>query len=254
MLTLLSPAKTLDEHALVPDVYTMPRLLEETDKLAQLLKKKKPEQLKSLMKISDKLAQLNYERFQNFTMPFSLENAKQAMFMFKGDVYVGLEAAKMNEQEIDFAQGHLRILSGFYGLLRPLDLMFPYRLEMGTKLSVRKKKNLYEFWGDKIVDLVNEDLEASGSKILVNLASQEYFKSINTKKIAGQLVNVHFKENRNGIYKVISFNAKKARGAMANQIIKYRIQDEEGLKSLLVNNYIYNEEMSKQGELVFTTD
>ncbi len=254
MLTLLSPAKTLDERPADTDFYSMPRLLDETDKLAHLLKKKKPEQIKSLMKVSDKLAMLNYERFQNFSLPFSLESTKQALFMFKGDVYIGLEAQKMEKSEVDFAQDHLRILSGFYGLLRPLDLMFPYRLEMGTKLSVGQKKNLYEFWGDKITNIVNEDMAASGSNILLNLASREYFKAINTKKIAGELVNVHFKENRNGQYKVIAFNAKKARGAMARQVIKYHIQDEEGLKSLLVNNYIYNEKMSQPGELVFTTD
>ncbi len=254
MLTVLSPAKTLDENPTIPDKHTTPRLLEETEKLARLLKKKSPNQLKTLMKVSDNLAMLNYERYQHFELPLRPGNSKQAMFMFKGDVYVDLKASEMNEAEVDFAQNHLRILSGFYGLLRPLDLMFPYRLEMGTKLSIGKKKNLYEFWGDKIVDLLNEDIEASGSKILLNLASKEYFKAINTKKLAGKLVNVHFKENRNGIYKVISFNAKKARGAMANQIIKYQIQDEEGLKSLLVNNYIYNESLSKDGELVFTTD
>lgn len=254
MLTLLSPAKTLDERSIDSDAFTIPRLLDETEKLARLLKKKKPAQLKSIMKVSEKLAMLNYDRFQNYHTPFTLASSKQALFMFKGDVYIGLKANEMDTTEVNFAQDHLRILSGFYGLLRPLDLMLPYRLEMGTKISVARKKNLYEFWGDKITNLVNQDMKASGSEILLNLASQEYFKSINTKKIAGKLVNVHFKENRNGQYKVIAFNAKKARGDMARQVIKYRIQDEEGLKSLLVNNYNYNDEMSQPGELVFTTD
>lgn len=254
MILLLSPAKTLDlEPADVQD-FTIPRLLDNSDQLVKVLRKKKVTDLKALMSVSDKIATLNVERYKNFQQPFTLDNAKQAILAFKGDVYLGLDAASFNKRDLKFAQKHLRILSGLYGLLTPLDLMQAYRLEMGTKLKNGKFKNLYEFWDKKITELINADLKASKSKTVLNLASQEYFKSVKTDLLEGQLVHVHFKELRGDKYKVISFTAKKARGSMAKQIIKNRIVKVEHLKDLEVDGHVFNDGLSDATNYYFTKD
>ncbi|NNE29119.1 MAG: peroxide stress protein YaaA, partial [Saprospiraceae bacterium] len=220
MIILLSPAKTLDYSPTEIKDFTQPRFQQDTQRLVGQLKKKSARSLKKLMSISDKLAATNAERYQIFSEEFTTENAKQAALAFKGDVYLGLEAETFDGQDFEFADQHLRILSGLYGLLRPLDLMQPYRLEMGTSLKIGRKKNLYQFWGDKITDLINEDLENSQSDFVLNLASKEYFKAVNVKKVTKPIINIHFREFRKGKFTMISFNAKKARGKMAQLIIK----------------------------------
>ncbi len=252
MIVLLSPSKTLDFDKHSNQHYTLPRLIKDSNKLAEILKALSPSEIKQLMKVSDNIAELNFERFSQFQIPFTLDNAKQSILAFKGDVYESLEVEKLDNLDLAFAQKHIRILSGLYGLLRPLDLMQPYRLEMGTKLAANEYKDLYSFWGNKVTDLLNEDTELSGSNLIVNLASNEYFKAINKELLKGRLLNIDFKENRNGVYKIIAFNAKKARGAMAFQIIKQRIIEAEALQSLIVNDYTFNEDLSTKDHFVFT--
>lgn len=252
MIILLSPAKTLDFSASETTEHTTPRLLEHSEKLINVLKKKSVNSIKKLMSVSDNIATLNVERYQSFETPFSLDNAKQAALAFKGDVYTGLEADTFNAEERAFAQKHLRILSGLYGVLKPMDLMQAYRLEMGTKLKIRRKNNLYEFWGDNITKLLNEDLAETESEVILNLASNEYFKSVKTKALKGKLYHVDFKEWRGDKYKVISFNAKKARGVMAKLIVQNRMTTVENLKGLDVNGYVFNEDLSKEQHFCFT--
>lgn len=251
MIILLSPAKTLDYSETTLGTHSTPRLLSDSDKLVKVLKKKKAEDIKTLMKVSDNIANLNVERYQQFSTPFTTDNAKQSILAFKGDVYIGLEANTFDDADHEFAQEHLRILSGLYGILRPKDLMQPYRLEMGTKLKTAKYKNLYEFWDNRITKLINEDLRATAGNVIVNLASKEYFHSVKTDKLEGDLLHIHFREKRGDKYKVIAFNAKKARGAMAKQIIKYKITNKEHLKSLEINGYIFNEGMSDDSNYAF---
>lgn len=251
MLILLSPAKSLNFEPTDRTEYSMPRLLDNSDRLVKELKKKSARSLKKLMSVSDAIAELNVQRFQEYERPFAFGSAKQAVLAFDGDVYTGMQAETFTEEDLDFAQEHLRILSGLYGLLRPMDLIRAYRLEMGTKLRTGRRKNLYEFWGEKITELINEDLAETEGNVILNLASQEYFKSVNTKKLAGRLVTVHFKENRKGELKVISFNAKKARGAMAALAIKHRIIDPEELKELTPEGYDFSPEHSSADELMF---
>ena len=251
MLILLSPAKSLNFEPTDRTEYSMPRLLDNSDRLVKELKKKSARSLKKLMSVSDAIAELNVQRFQEYERPFAFGSAKQAVLAFDGDVYTGMQAETFTEEDLDFAQEHLRILSGLYGLLRPMDLIRAYRLEMGTKLRTGRRKNLYEFWGDKITELINEDLAETEGNVILNLASQEYFKSVNTKKLTGRLVSVHFKENRKGELKVISFNAKKARGAMAALAIKHRIIDPEELKELTPEGYDFSPEHSSEDELMF---
>lgn len=254
MLLLLSPAKTLDYSPTELKTYHQPRFAEQTQTLVNKLKKTSARKLKSLMGISDKLAILNADRYQSFSEEYTTVNAKQAALAFKGDVYLGLEAESFKARDFKFADKHLRILSGLYGLLRPLDLMQPYRLEMGTSLKVGRKKNLYEFWGSQITDLINEDLATGKSKVVLNLASKEYFKSVKVDQLTAPVLNIHFQENRSGKYKVIAFNAKKARGRMAHLVIKDRIVDTEDLKGLEVNGYLYNEGLSQGNDWYFTMD
>ncbi len=251
MIILLSPAKTLDPTPSTVKKFTNPRLLEKSEELVKTLKKKSVGDIQQLMSVSEKIAQLNVERYAAFATPFTLENAKQAALLFKGDVYQAFKAETFDAKDRTFAQKYVRILSGLYGILRPLDLMQAYRLEMGTKLQNGTHKNLYEFWDHSITQLVNADIAQSKSKVVLNLASKEYFKSIKTKELKAPLVNVHFKELRGEKYKIIAFNAKKARGAMAHQIVKFRITEVEQLKDLDVNGYLYQGEMSEEGELVF---
>ena len=254
MILLISPAKTLDFSETELTNHSTPRLLEDSEKLVAVLKKKSARSLKKLMNVSDAIAELNVDRFQKYETPFHPGNAKQAVLAFKGDVYLGLQAETFGEADFEFAQKHLRILSGLYGLLTPLDLMQPYRLEMGTRLRNGRKKNLYEFWDKKITALINEDLKESGNDIVLNLASQEYFHAVKPSLLHGNLFHVQFKELRNGAYKVISFNAKKARGTMSRLIIQNRINEIDALKPLEVDGYKYNQTLSDEQILVFTIE
>ncbi|MDN7125155.1 peroxide stress protein YaaA [Pseudidiomarina terrestris] len=252
MLVVLSPAKNLDYESPLPtDEYSQPRLLDRAQELVDRCQSLSPQELGSLMKISDKLAGLNAARFSEWHQPFNPDNSRQAVFAFDGDVYTGLQAEKMSAETIAFAQEHLRILSGLYGVLRPLDLMQPYRLEMGTKLDTARGKNLYEFWGNTITDMLNEDLAAIDSDVLVNLASNEYFSSVVPKNLNAKVITPVFKDEKNGQYKVISFWAKKARGAMARFIMKEAIDSVAGLKQFNANGYRFNAEQSTETELVF---
>ena len=252
MLLLVSPAKTLDFSTSENKNFTQPRLMTESKELVSVLKKKSAGDLKELMHISDKLAELNYTRYQDFKSPFDIENAKQSILAFRGDVYTGLNVDDFTEDDLEFSQQCLRMLSGLYGLLRPMDLMQPYRLEMGTKLENKKGKNLYEFWGEKITQMLNKDLETKANKSVINLASQEYFKSIKLDKMNANLYNVHFKEERDGKLKIIAFSAKKARGMMCRYIIKNRIETAEGMKAFAEDNYLFNDELSTETEYFFT--
>ena len=250
MLLLLSPAKTLD---LQPPTgpHSQPRLLAHTQELADQLRDYSPEQLGSLMKVSDKLAALNHERYQNFRQPFTPENASHAVSAFRGDVYQDLEADTFTEEQRTFADRHLRILSGLYGVLRPRDLMQAYRLEMGTRLRNGRGKNLYEFWGGRITKILAEDLGVDGSGVVLNLASQEYFKAVRAANLPGRVLNLHFKEEKNGKLKVVAFNAKRARGRMANLIIREGIVEPEPLKELVANDYVFDADLSSENDWVY---
>lgn len=251
MIILLSPAKSLDFSPLENVEYSQPRLLDKTAELVGVMRKKSRAAIQELMGVSEKIADLNHGRYQNFSLPFTTENAKPSMYAFNGDVYTGLEASSFEGQEIDFAQRHIRLLSGLYGVLKPLDLIQPYRLEMGTKLKYRRKKNLYEFWGTEITDLLNQDLAEAGSEVVLNLASKEYFRAVKKEKLNGKVIDIDFRENRNGTLKVISFNAKKARGRMAHLIVKEGITSPEDLKELVVNDYVFSPDRSVDDVFTF---
>ncbi|WP_193163251.1 peroxide stress protein YaaA [Microbulbifer hainanensis] len=255
MLIVISPAKTLDYDSEIPALdTTQPDFLKESAALIKELRELSPQQISSLMKISDKLGVLNYDRFQQWKRPFTERNARPALLAFKGDVYTGLEAETMNKRDFSYAQKHLRMLSGLYGLLRPLDLMQPYRLEMGTKFANARGKNLYEFWGDRITAAINEQLQALKSKELVNLASNEYFKSVKPKALEAEVITPHFKDLKNGEYKMISFFAKKARGMMSRWAIDQRVKKAEELKAFDSAGYRYNAALSRGSDWVFTRD
>lgn len=252
MLLLVSPAKTLDFGAAEVKQYSQPRLLEKSETLADLLREKSEQDLMDLMNISGDLAELNRKRYEQFHTPFTLENAKQAVLAFKGDVYAGMQADSFSSEELEFAQGHLRILSGLYGLLRPLDLMQPYRLEMGTRMQNPNGKNLYEFWGEDITDLINHDLQETGAKAVVNLASKEYFSAVQPGRLNGKCYDIEFKELRKGKYKVIAFYAKKARGMMCRYAIKNHLSEPDQLRGFDMDGYSFNEELSGDNTYVFT--
>ena len=252
MIVLLSPAKTLDFTTANYEFHTKPRMLKDSRILINQLKTKNSKDLQDLMKVSVKIADLNVDRFHSFKTPFNTKNAKPSVLAFKGDVYTGLQAEEMDEADLEFAQKHLRILSGLYGILRPMDLMQAYRLEMGTRLKNENGKNLYEFWNDKITKLINKDLKASKGKSVINLASKEYFNAVKPKELKGELYHVNFKEERNGVYKIISFNAKKARGVMSRYIIKNRITNPEEIKAFSEDNYIFNPDLSSEKDWIFT--
>ncbi|ENW89606.1 MULTISPECIES: peroxide stress protein YaaA [Acinetobacter] len=255
MLALISPAKTLDyESALPTDSHTLPRLLAHSQELIDVSRTLSASEIANLMSVSEKIANLNVERFRDWQADFDFSNARQALFAFKGDVYTGLDAYSLKDQDIDYAQQHLRMLSGLYGLLRPLDLMMPYRLEMGTKLKNPRGSNLYEFWGTIITDLINEDLAAAKSELLVNIASDEYYKSVKESKIQAEIIKPVFLDQKNGKYKVISFYAKKARGLMARYIIENKIERAEDLKGFNSDGYYFDADSSLKGELVFKRD
>jgi len=252
MIILLSPAKSLDFNPKPGVARTQPRFKKETIELAGIMKKKSANDLKNLMSISDKLADLSVTRFKSFKKAHTKENAKQAMFAFTGDVYVGLDAESFDEKDIEFAQKHVRMLSGLYGLLRPLDVMQPYRLEMGTKLKTTKGNNLYAFWGSSIAKKIQKDLKVTKNKAIINLASQEYFKAVDRDALNGDLYNFQFLELRGDEYKFISFNAKKARGFMTKYIVKNKITDPEKIKGFDLEGYMFNPELSKERDWVFT--
>tara|TARA_B100000700_G_scaffold331043_1_gene460966 strand:+ start:6081 stop:6860 length:780 start_codon:yes stop_codon:yes gene_type:complete len=253
MLSVISPAKTLDfETPPSTDTYSQPDYLERSRELINVLRDYSPQQLSELMGISDKLAGLNAARFAEWQTPFTPESAKPAAQAFQGDVYVGLEATSFSEDDNEFAQEHLRILSGLYGLLRPLDLILPYRLEMGTKLANPAGKDLYAYWRDTLTRDLDRAVTASGSPALVNLASNEYFKAIDTKKLNARVITPVFKDEKNGQYKIISFYAKKARGLMSAWMVRERLDDPEGLKNFDVAGYRFNAAMSEGNTLVFT--
>jgi len=242
MLIVISPAKTLDfETPAVTQTHSQPDLLGRSEALIDVLSTKSPSDIEKLMKLSPKLAELNVDRYHQWSRPFTQDNAKQAVLAFKGDVYTGLEAESFSDSDFEFAQQHLRILSGLYGVLRPLDLMQAYRLEMGIKLENPEGKNLYEFWGNEITEKLNQQLSDLNSQTLLNLASNEYFKSVKKKELNADIVTPAFKDWKNGQYKMISFYAKKARGLMSAWVIKNQITDLEQLSQFNVDGYQYSE-------------
>jgi cytoplasmic iron level regulating protein YaaA (DUF328/UPF0246 family) len=251
MLMVISPAKTLDyESPLATEEYTQPDFLEPARELIDQLKKLEPHQVSNLMSISDKLGQLNTERFSEWSTPFTPANARQAILAFKGDVYTGLGAESFTTSEFQFAQKHLRMLSGLYGVLKPLDLMQPYRLEMGTKFENQRGKDLYAFWGDTITKEVGRLLNEDDGD-LVNLASNEYFKAVHKKDLKGCLITPNFKDQKNGQYKIISFYAKKARGLMCRYAIQNGITKAEDLKKFDLDGYYFSPEQSDTNNWIF---
>ena len=251
MLTVISPAKTLDFEA-PPSTKksSLPAFTKQTKELVLIMRTKTAKELSSLMGISPKLAELNVTRYQGFKSQSKTGN--QAISAFKGDVYIGLDADKYTERDFTFAQKSLRILSGLYGILKPLDLIQPYRLEMGTKLSNAKGINLYDFWQDLISETLTKELAEHRNKSLINLASNEYFKAVRTDAIKSPIVTPVFKDYSNGDYRVLSFFAKKARGAMASFIVQNRINNPENLKEFNEDGYKFNEGFSSEERWVFT--
>ena len=253
MITVISPAKNLDyETPATTDKFTQPELLEHSEELMSVCRDLTPAQIGSLMKISDKLAGLNAARFAEWSQPFTQDNAKQAVLAFNGDVYGGLDAQTLSDADLDYAQSHLRILSGLYGVLKPLDLMQAYRLEMGTKVKNTKGKDLYDYWGSCIAELIEQEISSHRSKTLINLASNEYFKSIQPKHFQLPVITPVFKDFSGGTYKVLSFFAKKARGSMTSFIVKNRISRPEDIKSFDVDGYVFNPAFSTEDQWVFT--
>lgn len=252
MLILISPAKTLDyQSPLATERFTQPALLEHSQQLIKTARTLSAPQIKKLMGISDKLADLNATRFHDWQPDFTPENARQALLAFKGDVYTGLQAETFSDADFDFAQQHLRMLSGLYGVLRPLDLMQPYRLEMGIRFENERGKDLYQFWGDIITDTLNEALAEQGDEIVVNLASDEYFRAVKPKKLNARIIKPVFLDEKNGTFKVISFYAKKARGLMSRYIIEQRLTKPEQLAGFNSEGYFFDEAASTPDELVF---
>ncbi|PCI86903.1 MAG: peroxide stress protein YaaA [Hyphomicrobiales bacterium] len=259
MHIIISPAKTLDfETTPVTDIFSQSEYLNKSSTLNAALKRHKAADISKLMGLSDNLAKLNVARYKAWKLPFTLGNAKQAVLAFKGDVYIGLNAESMSSDDFEFAQRHLRILSGLYGMLKPLDLIMPYRLEMGTRLVTQKGTNLYQYWGDGLTLALNKEAKdeayAGEENILINLASNEYSKVIDRKKLKATLITPVFKDQKNGKYKVISFFAKKARGLMVRYIVDNRITEAEALKQFNVAGYYFDLEQSSATEFVFLRD
>jgi cytoplasmic iron level regulating protein YaaA (DUF328/UPF0246 family) len=253
MLHIISPAKSLELEKPFPSVIPSDSLFhKESATLAGILKKLNTEDLIELMDISPKLAELNFSRNQLLKFPIKDNTARPALFTFDGEVYTGLDAFSMKKKQIDFAQNHLRILSGLYGLLKPLDLILPYRLEMGTELKNKEGKNLYQFWGEKITQALNDDLKKLNSDTLINLASNEYFNVIHPKKLKGKIIQIEFKEKKGDAYKVVSFTAKKARGLMSRFIIDHQLKKVNDLKAFDIEQYQFNPHLSKEATFVFT--
>ncbi|MBW3165233.1 peroxide stress protein YaaA [Ferrimonas balearica] len=255
MLAVISPAKNLDfETPPHLDAHSQPQMLDHAELLMESCRTLTPADLASLMKLSDKLAGLNAARFADWQPPFTPDNAKPAVLAFNGDVYTGLDATSLDEAQLAYAQQHLRILSGLYGLLRPLDLIQPYRLEMGTKLANARGKDLYTFWGLHITEALNEALEQQGDSVVVNLASNEYFKAVKPKALNAQVITPVFKDRKNGQYKIISFYAKKARGLMARYLIERRPIQPKDLEAFDYGGYRFSAADSTADTLVFLRD
>lgn len=253
MITLLSPAKKLDyESEICTEEFTIPENLDRSELLINKLRRTSSKKIGEMMDLSKNLVNLNVGRYAEWTDDFSTGQTRQAVLAFKGDVYQGMKNDELAPDDLTFAQNHLRILSGLHGLLRPLDLIKPYRLEMGTKLSVRGKKDLYAFWGDTITSRLNTALEESGNDTLCNLASGEYFKAVNTKKLKGKIITPVFKDMKNGQLKVIFLWAKQARGMMSGYIVRNRINDSEQLKEFSDGGYRFTEDLSDESTWVFT--
>ncbi len=252
MLMVLSPAKTLDyESPLTTDTHTLPDFIPRSAELISVLREKSPAEIGSLMQISDPLAQLNAGRYASWTKKFSFRNARQAVLAFNGDVYEGLDAGSLNEKQLGWAQDHLRILSGLYGLLRPLDLMRPYRLEMGTRLPTPRGKDLYAFWGDEITTALSATLTSLKSSALVNLASEEYFKAVRATALPVKVITPVFEDWKSGQYKIISFHAKRARGLMARYAIDKKISSPDKLKAFDTEGYAFAPDASNDTRWVF---
>lgn len=251
MLVVISPAKKLDENCDLDVIskFTVPPYLESSKKIIKALRGYSADNLSKLMNTSEKISELNYKRNIKWSLPFNKSNSLQALLMFKGDVYKGISVKDFNKDDFLFAQKSLRILSGLYGILKPLDLIQPYRLEMGTQLQIGKHRNLYDFWGDEITNILNND---KNNDYLINLASVEYFKSINVDNLKSKLINVSFKEKRDGKYKIIAIYSKRARGLMSRFIIKNKIIDPKSLKKFNLEDYKFNKTLSSDSDLVFT--
>ena len=251
MLVVISPAKKLDENCDLDVIskFTVPHYLESSKKIIKALRGYSANNLSKLMNTSEKISELNYKRNIKWSLPFNKSNSLQALLMFKGDVYKGISVKDFNKDDFLFAQKSLRILSGLYGILKPLDLIQPYRLEMGTQLKIGKHRNLYDFWGDEITNILNNDKH---NDYLINLASVEYFKSINVDNLKSKLINVSFKEKRDGKYKIIAIYSKRARGLMSRYIIKNKIIDPKSLKKFNLEDYKFNKTLSSDSNLVFT--
>ena len=255
MLALVSPAKKLDfESEWMGNKHSQPALIDQAKALVDVTKSLSQSQIKSLMKLSDNLAELNYKRYQNFSTPFDESNARPAAYAFRGDTYVGLDADTLTPEDMDFAQGQLRILSGLYGLLRPLDLMQPYRLEMGTKLSNPRGEDLYDFWGDLLTKACNDSVKDHKDNSVICLASNEYIKAIQPKDLDGKFITCHFKEMKGGVPKTIGLFAKRARGMMARYMIQSRIETPEELKNFDVDGYAFVDGLSDETNYVFVRD
>ena len=252
MLIVISPAKTLDfESAAFSKTFTQAKMLSSSEELIDLLTTKSPSDIEKLMSISPKLSELNVGRYHHWSRPFNANNAKQAIYAFKGDVYNGLQIDSFDQQQLNYTQDHLRILSGLYGVLRPLDLIQAYRLEMGVKLENTRGKNLYEFWGSSITANINQQIKALDSKFLLNLSSIEYFKSIKASDINAEIVSPIFKDWKNDKYKLISFFAKKARGTMAAWVLKNKIESIDELIEFKLDGYSYSVKESTLSKPVF---
>ena len=251
MLVVISPAKKLDENCDLDVIskFTVPPYLESSKKIIKALRGYSADNLSKLMNTSEKISELNYNRNIKWSLPFNKSNSLQALLMFKGDVYKGISVKDFNKDDFLFAQKSLRILSGLYGILKPLDLIQPYRLERGTQLKIGKHRNLYDFWGDEITNILNND---KNNDYLINLASVEYFKSINVDNLKSKLINVSFKEKRDGKYKIIAIYSKRARGLMSRYIIKNKIIDPKSLKKFNLEDYKFNKTLSSDSDLVFT--
>lgn len=255
MLIVLSPAKKLNYKEKAPvKAYTKPEYLEYSQELITELQKLSADEIGKMMNLSKNLANLNKERYMEWQKPQSLDekDSKQAAYAFQGDVYQGWAPESLGEEDMEFAQDHVRILSGLYGILRPLDLMKPYRLEMGTKFGINGKNNLYEYWQNPITRGLNKKLKENSEKYLINLASNEYFKAIDTSKLNADVITPVFKDNKNGQYRVVSFYAKKARGMMTRFVVKNKITNPEKLKLFEEDGYYYNDELSEGNTIVFT--
>lgn len=253
MLLVISPAKTLDyETKPQTRTFTLPDYLDESQRLIDRARQWSALDIAEVMQVSMKIAELNFDRFEVWHTPFTQENAKQAVLAFKGDVYTGLDATTFRAADFTFAQKHLRILSGLYGLLRPLDLMQAYRLEMGRKVDTERGKNLYEFWGERITEGLNQQMKKLKSPYLINLASNEYFKAVKPKLLDGEIITPEFKDWKNGQYKMMGVYAKKARGQLSRFVIQNQITEPEAMKTFNVDGYTFNVSMSSASKWVFT--